>query len=52
MKLNLTANCVEHNVLKEYLEENVSAELAYKINNGVFNTLKAKRTPAFVRRFL
>ena len=43
MKLNLTANCVEHNVLKEYLEENVSAELAYKINNGVFIEKDGKR---------
>ena len=43
MKLNLTTNCVEHNVIKEYLEENVSAELAYKINNGVFIEKDGKR---------
>ena len=35
IKLNLVANCVEHDALKEYLEENVSATLAEKINNGV-----------------
>ena len=35
IKLNLTTNCVEHNALKEYLEENVSVALAEKINNGV-----------------
>ena len=35
IKLNLVANCVEHNALKEYLEENVSKTLAEKINNGV-----------------
>ena len=36
MKLNLTTNCTEHTVLKEYLEENASATLADKINHGVF----------------
>lgn len=35
IKLNLVANCVEHDALKEYLEENVSVTLAEKINNGV-----------------
>ena len=35
IKLNLVTNCVEHNVLKEYLEENASELLAEKINNGV-----------------
>lgn len=35
IKLNLTTNCVEHNVLKEYLEANANATLAEKINNGV-----------------
>ena len=35
IKLNLVTNCVEHNVLKEYLEENASEQLAEKINNGV-----------------
>ena len=35
IKLNLITNCVEHNTLKEYLEENVSSTLAEKINNGV-----------------
>ena len=35
MTINLKTNCVEHNVLKEYLEENASELLAEKINNGV-----------------
>ena len=35
IKLNLVANCVEHDALKEYLEENASVTLAEKINNGV-----------------
>ena len=35
IKLNLAANCAEHDALKEYLEENVSVALAEKINNGV-----------------
>ena len=35
IKLNLATNCVEHEALKEYLEENVSVTLAEKINNGV-----------------
>ena len=34
IKLNLTANCVEHDVLKQFLEENASQELADKINDG------------------
>ena len=43
MKLNLTTNCTEHTVLKEYLEENVSATLADKINHGVFIEKDGKR---------
>lgn len=35
IKLNLVANCVEHDVLKQFLEENASQELADKINDGV-----------------
>ena len=35
MKLNLTTNCMEHTVLKEYLEENASDVLIKKINEGV-----------------
>ena len=33
-KLNLETKCVEHTVLKEYLEENASPILVEKINNG------------------
>lgn len=43
MKLNLTSNCMEHTVLKEYLEENASASLADKINHGVFIEKDGKR---------
>ena len=43
MKLNLTTNCTEHTVLKEYLEENASATLADKINHGVFIEKDGKR---------
>jgi hypothetical protein len=43
MKLNLTTNCTEHTVLKEYLEENASAILADKINHGVFIEKDGKR---------
>ena len=43
MKLNLTTNCMEHTVLKEYLEENASATLADKINHGVFIEKDGKR---------
>ena len=43
MKLNLTTNCTEHTVLKEYLEENASASLAEKINHGVFIEKDGKR---------
>ena len=43
MKLNLTTNCMEHTVLKEYLEENASASLADKINHGVFIEKDGKR---------
>ena len=43
MKLNLTTNCTEHTVLKEYLEENASATLADKINHGIFIEKDGKR---------
>ena len=43
MKLNLTTNCTEHTVFKEYLEENASATLADKINHGVFIEKDGKR---------
>ena len=43
MKLNLTTNCMEHTVLKEYLEENASATLADKINHGIFIEKDGKR---------
>lgn len=43
MTLNLKTSCVEHNVLKEYLEENASAALAEKINHGVFIEKDGKR---------
>ena len=43
MKLNLVTNCMEHTVLKEYLEENASATLADKINHGVFIEKDGKR---------
>lgn len=35
IKLNLETNCREQEIIKEYLEENVSETLADKINNGV-----------------
>ena len=35
MTLNLKTSCVEHTVLKEYLEENASSTLVEKINHGV-----------------
>lgn len=35
IKLNLETNCREQEIIKEYLEENASESLAYKINNGV-----------------
>ena len=35
IKLNLETNCKEQEIIKEYLEENASESLAYKINNGV-----------------
>lgn len=35
IKLNLKAETAEHEVLKEYLQENVSTTLAEKIENGV-----------------
>jgi len=35
IKLNLTTECQEHEILKEYLENNVSETLAKKINQGV-----------------
>lgn len=43
IKLNLATNGVEHDVLKEYLEENASAALAEKINYGVFIEKDGKR---------
>ena len=43
MKLNLTTNCTEHTVLKQYLEENASTTLAEKINHGVFIEKDGKR---------
>ena len=35
IKLNLTAETPEHELLKEYLQENASQALAEKIQNGV-----------------
>ena len=35
IKLNLATSCQEHELIKEYLQENVSEILAEKINNGV-----------------
>lgn len=35
IKLNLETNKKEYEIIKEYLENNVSEELANKINNGV-----------------
>ena len=35
-KLNLETNCKEHEIIKTYLEEHASEELARKINAGVF----------------
>ena len=35
IKLNLTTSCKEHELIKEFLEQNVSETLAEKINNGV-----------------
>lgn len=35
IKLNLETNKKEYEIIKEYLENNVSEELADKINNGV-----------------
>ena len=34
IELNLTTSCEEHELIKTYLQENVSNELADKINNG------------------
>ena len=34
IELNLTTSCEEHELIKTYLQENVSKELADKINNG------------------
>ena len=47
IKLNLVANCVEHDALKEYLEENASVTLAEKINNGVLLDPNALRSVAY-----
>ena len=35
IKLNLTTSCKEHELIKEFLEQNASETLANKINNGV-----------------
>lgn len=35
IKLNLTTSCKEHELIKEFLEQNTSEMLAKKINNGV-----------------
>ena len=35
IELNLTTSCEEHEIIKTYLQENASKELAEKINNGV-----------------
>ena len=35
IKLNLATSCQEHELIKEYLQENASEVLAEKINNGV-----------------
>ena len=35
IELNLTTSCEEHEIIKTYLQENASKELAAKINNGV-----------------
>ena len=35
IELNLTTSCEEHELIKAYLQENVSKELADKINNGI-----------------
>ena len=34
IELNLTTSCEEHEIIKTYLQENASKELADKINNG------------------
>ena len=49
IKLNLTTETQEHEILKEYLEQNASELLAQKINNGVKiekdgKTLLSKKT--------
>lgn len=43
IKLNITANTKSQETIKKYLEENVSQELAVKINNGV-NITKDNKT--------
>lgn len=43
MNITLQAKCTEHQVLKDYLQENASAVLADKINNGVFIEKDGKR---------
>ena len=35
IKLNLETNNKEYEIIKEYLENNVSEEFANKINNGI-----------------
>lgn len=43
MNITLQAQCTEHQVLKDYLQENASAVLADKINHGVFIEKDGKR---------
>ena len=43
MNITLQAQCTEHQVLKDYLQENASAILVDKINNGVFIEKDGKR---------
>ena len=43
MNITLQVQCTEHQVLKDYLQENASAILADKINHGVFIENDGKR---------
>ena len=56
IKLNLTTETQEHEILKEYLEKNASELLAQKINNGVKivkdgKTLISKKTLASFMKY-
>lgn len=56
IKLNLTTESQEHEILKEYLEKNASELLAQKINNGVKiekdgKTLISKKTLASFMKY-